>query len=88
MRWASSTRLCRAAELDAAVKAWTDILAERSPTALALAKRSFNADSENIRGISLAMLSAVKLFYETEESKEGVRAFKERRKPDFHRFVK
>src|SRR5579862_7982254 len=71
-----------AAELDKAVKAWTDILAERSPTALALAKRSFNADSESIRGISLAMLSAVKLFYETEESKEGVRAFKERRKPD------
>ena len=61
------------AELDAAVKAWTDILAERSPTALALAKRSFNADSENIRGISLAMLSAVKLFYETEEF-EGRRA--------------
>jgi len=34
------------------------------------------------------MLHAVKLFYETEESKEGVRAFKERRKPDFHRYVK
>ena len=62
------------AELDAAVKAWTDILAERSPTALALAKRSFNADSENIRGISLAMLSAVKLFYETEESKACARS--------------
>ena len=76
------------AELDAAVKAWTDILAERSPTALALAKRSFNADSENIRGISLAMLSAVKLFYETEESKEGVRAFMGKRKPDFHAFLK
>jgi 1,4-dihydroxy-2-naphthoyl-CoA synthase len=77
-----------AAVAAAAVKAWTDILAERSPTALALAKRSFNADSENIRGISLAMLSAVKLFYETEESKEGVRAFKERRKPDFHSHAK
>src|SRR5712664_3154773 len=77
-----------AAELDAAVKAWTDILAERSPTALALAKRSFNADSENIRGISLASLSAVKLFYDTEESKEGVRAFNEKRKPDFHKYVK
>src|SRR3984957_7223264 len=76
------------AELDAAVNAWTDILAERSPTALALAKRSFNADSENIRGISLASLSAVKLFYDTEESKEGVRAFKEKRKPDFHKYVK
>src|SRR3984893_4048362 len=77
-----------AAELDAAVKAWTDTLAERSPTALALAKRPFNADSESIRGISLAMLHAVKLFYETEESKEGVRAFMEKRNPDFHAFVK
>src|SRR5258707_1410600 len=41
-----------AAQLDAAVKEWTDKLAQRSPTAIALAKRSFNADSENIRGIS------------------------------------
>jgi 2-ketocyclohexanecarboxyl-CoA hydrolase len=77
-----------AAELDAAVEAWTDTISERSPTALALAKRSFNADSENIRGISQMALNAVKLFYETEESKEGVRAFAEKRKPDFHNFVK
>ncbi len=77
-----------AAELDDAVNAWTDTLALRSPTALALAKRSFNADSENIRGISLMALNAVKLFYDTEESKEGVRAFTERRTPDFPSFVK
>ena len=77
-----------AAELDDAVKEWTDILGERSPTALALAKRSFNADSENIRGISLLSLQAVKMFYDTEESKEGVRAFNEKRKPDFHKYVK
>jgi 2-ketocyclohexanecarboxyl-CoA hydrolase len=75
-------------ELDAAVEAWTDTISERSPTALALAKRSFNADSENIRGISQLALNAVKLFYETEESKEGVRAFTEKRKPDFHKYVK
>jgi 2-ketocyclohexanecarboxyl-CoA hydrolase len=30
----------------------------------------------------------VKLFYETEESKEGVRAFNEKRKPDFHKYAK
>jgi 2-ketocyclohexanecarboxyl-CoA hydrolase len=77
-----------AAELDEAVDAWTQTLGERSPTALALAKRSFNADSENIRGISLLALNTVKLFYETEESKEGVRAFSEKRKPDFHKYVK
>ena len=77
-----------AAELDDAVNAWTETLGQRSPTALALAKRSFNADSESIRGISMMALNAVKLFYDTEESKEGVRAFTERRTPDFPAFVK
>lgn len=75
-------------QLDEAVKDWTDKLAQRSPTALALAKRSFNADSENIRGISLLSLNAVKMFYDSEESKEGVRAFNEKRAPDFHKYVK
>jgi 2-ketocyclohexanecarboxyl-CoA hydrolase len=74
-------------ELDAAVTEWTDTLAERSPTALAFLKRSFNADSDSIRGISNMALHAVKLYYDTDESKEGVNAFNERRKPDFHKFV-
>jgi 2-ketocyclohexanecarboxyl-CoA hydrolase len=30
----------------------------------------------------------VKLFYGTEESKEGVRAFKEKRKPEFRKYEK
>lgn len=77
-----------AAELDAAVNEWTEMLGQRSPTALALAKRSFNADSDNIRGISMLALNSVKLFYDTEESKEGMRAFQEKRAPDFHKYVK
>ena len=77
-----------AAELDDAVNEWTEILGQRSPTALALAKRSFNADSDNIRGISMLSLNAVKLYYDTEESKEGMRAFHEKRTPDFHKYVK
>lgn len=75
------------AELDAAVKDWTDKLGQRSPTALALAKRSFNADSDSIRGISNFALHAVKLFYDTAESKEGVAAFNEKRTPEFHKFT-
>ncbi|WP_439620178.1 enoyl-CoA hydratase-related protein [Hyphomonas sp.] len=75
-------------KLDEAVDEWTEIIGQRSPTAIALAKRSFNADSDNIRGISMLALNAVKLFYDTEESKEGVRAFTEKRAPDFHAFVK
>ena len=75
------------AELDAAVDVWTTTLGERSPTALAFLKRSFNADTDSIRGISNLALHAVKLFYATAESKEGVNAFNEKRKPDFHKFV-
>ena len=75
------------AELDAAVAKWTDALAERSPTAIAFLKRSFNADTDSIRGISNMALHAVKLFYATEESKEGVNAFNEKRKPDFMKFA-
>ncbi len=76
-----------AADLDAAVKDWTDKLALRSPTAIAFLKRSFNADSDSIRGISNMALHAVKLFYDTPESKEGVAAFNEKRAPDFRKFV-
>jgi 2-ketocyclohexanecarboxyl-CoA hydrolase len=31
---------------------------------------------------------ALKLYYDTEESKEGVAALKEKRKPDFRKYVK
>ncbi|MFD2181045.1 enoyl-CoA hydratase-related protein [Rhodoplanes azumiensis] len=69
--------------LDAEVARWCDEILALSPTALALAKRAFNADSDSIRGISALGMQAVGLFYETEESKEGVAAFKEKRKPRF-----
>ena len=75
-------------QLDAEVSAWCREILERSPTANAVAKRSFNADSDNIAGIAAMGLQALKLYYETEESKEGVRAFNEKRKPDFRRYTK
>jgi len=70
-------------QLDATVDSWCAELLERSPTAIAIAKRSFNADSDNIRGIGNAGLEALALFYQTDESKEGATAFREKRKPDF-----
>ena len=70
-------------QLDAEVDQWCKEINEMSPTALTIAKRSFNADSENIRGIGFLGIQTVKHFYQTEESKEGVRAFNERRKPEF-----
>jgi 2-ketocyclohexanecarboxyl-CoA hydrolase len=73
------------AELDTEVDRWCAELMERSPTALAIAKRSFNADTESIRGISSMGMQALSLYYDTDESKEGGRAFREKRKPEFRK---
>ena len=70
-------------QLDATVDAWCAELLERSPTALALAKRSFNADSDNIRGIGNLGLQALALYYQSDEAKEGTQAYLEKRKPNF-----
>ena len=74
-------------QLEAEVEQLCKEINEMSPTALTIAKRSFNADSEGIRGIGFLGIQTVKHFYQTEESKEGVRAFNERRKPDFKKFA-
>lgn len=75
-------------ELDAEVDRWCAELLERSPTAIALAKRSFNADTESIRGIASLGMQALSLYYDTDESKEGGIAFREKRKPNFRRYAK
>jgi 2-ketocyclohexanecarboxyl-CoA hydrolase len=77
-----------AAELDAEIDRWCADLMSHSPTALAIAKRSFNADTESIRGVSSLGIQALSLYYDTEESKEGARAFREKRKPDFRKQFK
>jgi len=71
------------AELDAEVDRWCQELLDRSPTAIAIAKRSFNADSEHIRGISSMGFQAVALYYQSDECKEANASFREKRKPNF-----
>jgi 2-ketocyclohexanecarboxyl-CoA hydrolase len=73
--------------LDAEVDSWCAELVKRSPTAIAIAKRSFNADSENIRGIGFLGMQGLALYYESEESKEGGRALAEKRDPDFRKYA-
>jgi 2-ketocyclohexanecarboxyl-CoA hydrolase len=71
------------AELDAEVERWRAELLERSPTALAIAKASFNVDSEQFLGISQLGFQAVALYYQTDEAKEAGQSFREKRKPKF-----
>jgi 2-ketocyclohexanecarboxyl-CoA hydrolase len=75
-------------ELDAEVARWCAEIVEKSPTAIAIAKRSFNADTAGIMGIADMGMQALSMYYQTEESKEGVQALKEKRKPEFRKHMK
>src|SRR5881296_3879781 len=74
-----------AAELRAETERWCRELLEKSPTALKLAKQSFNADTEHIGGITEMGFAALELYYQTEEAMEGRNAFLEKRPPRFRR---
>ena len=64
-------------------RAWAKEILTKSPTAIAFLKHSFNADSESIAGIGAMSFAALQRFVRTEEAAEGVRAFTEKREPDF-----
>ena len=72
-------------QLDAEIDQWCAEILEKSPTAIAIAKSSFNAATDSIRGIGSLGFQALSLYYQTEESKEGVRAFMEKRRPQFRK---
>ena len=73
-------------ELRAEVDQWCAELLQKSPTALALAKQSFNIDSEQRAGVAQFAHTALGLYYGTEEALEGRNAFVEKRPVDFGKF--
>jgi naphthoate synthase len=74
-----------AAQLRAETEKWCRELLEKSPTALQLAKQSFNADTEHIAGITELGFAALELYYQTDEALEGRNAFLEKRPPQFRK---
>lgn len=75
-------------ELRAETERWCVELLEKSPTALQLAKHSFNADSAGIDGITEMGFSALALYYQTPEATEGRDAFVEKRRPAFRSAIR
>jgi naphthoate synthase len=85
-RWALVNQVVPLAELHTTVRQWADEMLAKSPTALRVLKHSFNADSESVAGIGTLAFDHLDLFVTTDEAKEGVQAFNEKRTPDFGRF--
>ena len=85
LEWGLVNAVVTPEELDEEVNKWCQEIIALSPTAISIAKRSFNADSDSIKGIGSLGMQTLKLFYESEESKEGVKAFLEKRKPNFRK---
>jgi 2-ketocyclohexanecarboxyl-CoA hydrolase len=85
-RWGLVNQVVPAARLRDEVREWADDMLALSPTALRFLKQSFNADTEHIAGIGQLSFSGLELFNETDEAREGVRAFAESRPPEFGRY--
>ena len=73
-------------DLRSEVEKWCADLLEKSPTALALAKQSFNIDSEQRAGVAEFAHTALDLYYQTDEAMEGRNAFVEKRPVNFRKF--
>lgn len=71
-------------ELEGNVARWVRRIAMNSPTAVACTKAALNADQDGAAGVALLGGHLTRLFYMSEEAKEGRDAFLERRAPNFH----
>lgn len=67
---------------------WCNTIMERSPMAIRMLKRAFNAELDGQSGLMELAGDATLLYYLTEEAQEGKHAFLEKRKPDFQKFPK
>ena len=82
-RWGLVNRVVPLAELRAEVRRYADEILALSPTALRFLKQSFNQETEHLAGQAALAFSGLHEFVASEEAQEGVRAFDEKRAPDF-----
>jgi len=74
--------------LDSAVREWTDRILEMSPQSLRIAKLNLNFESDLLLPSFTHGIELLCSTYGSDELKEGMTAFLEKRKPDFRRYRK
>jgi len=72
-----------AEELEREVGTWAQEILSKSPTAIALAKKMHNVYYDMLSPSVEAGVELLTFFWGTDEAKEGMLAFKEKRTPDF-----
>ena len=85
-RWGLVNKVVAPQDLMNAARDWAGKISHLSPTALKTLKHSFNADSEHIGGLQSLAFDVLDLYTDTDEAKEGGKAFTEKRAPDFKKF--
>jgi 2-ketocyclohexanecarboxyl-CoA hydrolase len=85
-RWGLVNRIVAPEGLRDEVRRWADEILSLSPTALRFVKQSFAADTEHIAGLQKVAFSGLEQYVTSDEAREGVAAFAEKREPDFARF--
>jgi naphthoate synthase len=86
LEWGLVNAVVPADQLHDEVRKWADEALKLSPTALKAIKQSMNTDSEHFAGIGQMAYSALTLFTQSDEAKEGIAAFNQKREPDFSPF--
>ena len=85
-RWGLVNKVVAPSELMSAAREWAAKISSLSPTALKTLKHSFNADSDHIGGLQSLAFDVLDLYTDTDEAKEGGKAFTEKRAPNFKKF--
>jgi naphthoate synthase len=84
--WGLVNKVVPQAELRDEVRKWADEILRLSPTALKVLKQSMNVDTEQFAMVGQMAFSSLVMFTDTDEAKEGITAFNEKRAPDFSRY--
>ena len=82
-RWGLVNRVVAREQLRAEVRRYADEILALSPTSLRFLKQSFNQDTEHLAGQAALAFSGLHEFVDSDEAREGIAAFDEKRKPDF-----